>query len=594
MISSGFWSSCAAFGSSACLIAQDRTVSHADLARIADDWALRARTLLPPGLDRPLVALEMTASVVTVAAYLGCLRASWPVILLAPGQGDASGSILSTYGPNLVQRADGGSPDLSDPRPCPMDADLAMLLSTSGTTGAVKLVRLSGRNIHSNALAIADYLEIGAQDTAITTLPLHYSYGMSVLNSYLAAGARLVLTEESVTADSFWAQARGAGVTSLALEPTQFELLDKIGFQRATLPSLRYVTQAGGRLDPILAQRFAHAAPAEGCQLVIMYGQTEASPRIADMASASNCPTMLFGSFGYGNIGDEAVPSAFGRMACAAGEDLTVLPVSRFAKAPMPDIVYMGDAVRMDRSSLSGRTVFLSGGGIVEPHSNSCLNRLAELRRQTAPFDIQPFAISCEPGVTFGFRERRRLRRLLRGLPEVLVRDEVSQRALESIFQDVPVRVIGDIVLWLEGEALPGQYARDLPERYIAVSLASIWDDEAFFSWVAAELAQISRRLDATILLVPISNAVGDDVAQHRRLCRILDQDFGARAQLFDSTAILFPSRNGSPKSMAGLLWSCRPGCMVASSPMRARHPSSASAITPSFKASPEPSDGKT
>lgn len=281
MISSGFWSSCAAFGSSACLIAQDRTVSHADLARLADDWALRARTLLPPGLDRPLVALEMTASVGTVAAYLGCLRASWPVILLAPGQGDASGSILSTYGPNLVQRADGGSPALSDPRPCPMDADLAMLLSTSGTTGAVKLVRLSGRNIHSNALAIADYLEIGAQDTAITTLPLHYSYGMSVLNSYLAAGARLVLTEESVTADGFWAQARGAGVTSLALVPTQFELLDKIGFQRATLPSLRYVTQAGGRLDPILAQRFAHAARAEGWQLVIMYGQTEASPRIA-------------------------------------------------------------------------------------------------------------------------------------------------------------------------------------------------------------------------------------------------------------------------------------------------------------------------
>ncbi len=285
------------------------------------------------------------------------------------------------------------------------------------------------------------------------------------------------------------------------------------------------------------------------------------------MASASNCPTMLFGSFGYGNIGDEAVPSAFGRMACAAGEDLTVLPVSRFAKAPMPDIVYMGDAVRMDRSSLSGRTVFLSGGGIIEPHSNSCLNRLAELRRQTAPFDIQPFAISCEPGVTFGFRERRRLRRLLQGLPEVLVRDEVSQRALESIFQDVPVRVIGDIVLWLEGEALPGQYARDLPERYIAVSLASIWDDEAFFSWVAAELAQISRRLDATILLVPISNAVGDDVAQHRRLCRILDQDFGARAQLFDFHGDPFPKPEWIAEiyGRASLVMSSRlHGCVIA------------------------------
>lgn len=284
MISSGFWSSCDAFGASPCLIARDGTVSHADLARIADDWVLRARILLPPGLGRPLVALEMTASVGAIAAYLGCLRAGWPVILLAPGQGEpdaASAPILSSYGPNLVQQAHDDMPRLFNPRPCPMDPQLAVLLSTSGTTGAVKLVRLSAGNIQSNALSIAEYLEIGAQDAAITTLPLHYSYGMSVLNSYLAAGARLVLTGDSVTSDGFWSQARAAGVTSLALVPTQFELLEKIGFQRATLPSLRYVTQAGGRLDPILAQTFARAAQAEGWRLVIMYGQTEASPRIA-------------------------------------------------------------------------------------------------------------------------------------------------------------------------------------------------------------------------------------------------------------------------------------------------------------------------
>lgn len=284
MVSSGFWLSCDAFGASPCLIVQDGSVSYSRLARIAEDWVQRARTLLPPDLDRPLVALEMTASVEAVAAYLGCLRAGWPVILLAPGQGGPrqdAGSILSIYGPNLVQQAGGGIPRLADPRPCPMDPRLAVLLSTSGTTGATKLVRLSAGNIQANALAISEYLGIGASDAAITTLPLHYSYGMSVLNSYLAKGARIVLTEESVTADSFWTLARAAGVTSLALVPTQFELLDKIGFSRRTLPSLRYVTQAGGRLDPNLAQSFARAAQAEGWQLVIMYGQTEASPRIA-------------------------------------------------------------------------------------------------------------------------------------------------------------------------------------------------------------------------------------------------------------------------------------------------------------------------
>lgn len=251
---------------------------------MADEWLYKARSLLPQDIDRPLVALEMEASADTIAAYLGCLRGGWPVILLAPGQGkpDGSpGSILSTYRPNLVQQVGRNGPDMRDPSPCPMDPQLAVLLSTSGTTGATKLVRLSGRNIHANAVAIVDYLGISPLDTAITTLPLHYSYGMSVLNSYLAAGARLVLTEESVNSDLFWAQARDAGVTSLALVPTQFELLEKIGFNRARLPSLRYVTQAGGRLDPLLAQSFARAARNEGWELVIMYGQTEASPRIA-------------------------------------------------------------------------------------------------------------------------------------------------------------------------------------------------------------------------------------------------------------------------------------------------------------------------
>lgn len=276
---------------------------------------------------------------------------------------------------------------------------------------------------------------------------------------------------------------------------------------------------------------------------------------------------MLFGSFGYGNIGDEAVPNAFMHMARAAGKDLNVLPVSRFAKAPMPDIVYRDDMARLKDADLSGRTFFLSGGGIVEPHEHSCLNRLAELRGKTAPFRIQPFAVSCEPGVRFGFRERRRVRQLLQGLPEVLVRDEISQRALERIFHDAPVRVIGDIVLWLEAEPLPERHAGDLPERYVAVSLASVWNDSEFFGWMAAELAEISRRLDATILLVPISNAVGDDMVQHRALCETLTGDFKVPAQVFDFRDEPFPKPEWIAEiyGRASLVVSSRlHGCVIA------------------------------
>ena len=82
--------------------------------------------------------------------------------------------------------------------------DLALLLSTSGTTGSPKLVRLSRANVASNAAAIADYLALTPADRAITALPLHYSYGLSVLHSHLVAGASVVLAGLSVVDECFW------------------------------------------------------------------------------------------------------------------------------------------------------------------------------------------------------------------------------------------------------------------------------------------------------------------------------------------------------------------------------------------------------
>ena len=132
-----------------------------------------------------------------------------------------------------------------------------MLASTSGSTGSPKLVRLSRENLLSNAVAIGDYLELGTADRAITTLPLHYCYGLSVVNSHLVAGASLRLTERSVVDDAFWLDFAEAGATSFAGVPYTFDMLDAAGFAERELPTLRYITQAGGRLDPERARRFA-------------------------------------------------------------------------------------------------------------------------------------------------------------------------------------------------------------------------------------------------------------------------------------------------------------------------------------------------
>lgn len=78
---------------------------------------------------------------------------------------------------------------------------LALLLSTSGSTGSPKLVRLSVRNLQANAESIAQYLQITAKERPITSLPMEYTYGLSVINSHILRGASLLLTDRTFPAN---------------------------------------------------------------------------------------------------------------------------------------------------------------------------------------------------------------------------------------------------------------------------------------------------------------------------------------------------------------------------------------------------------
>jgi acyl-CoA synthetase (AMP-forming)/AMP-acid ligase II len=278
-----FWESLEAGGDRIALIAEHEVLSYSGLVQRIVRFAEKLRSRLPDTLPRPLILLEATHELDSIVAYLACLRAGWPVILVAEGQGSLANGIASTYQPNVVFQRDGGDwkATLASLEPAAMHAELAVLLSTSGTTGAAKLVRLSAANLQANASAIATYLELSPADRTITTLPYHYSYGMSVLHTHLLAHASLVLTAASLVDAEFWSLARRHEVTSLALVPTQFELLEKISLSKEHLPTLRYITQAGGKLDPRLAADFAQRARADGFKLFIMYGQTEAGPRMS-------------------------------------------------------------------------------------------------------------------------------------------------------------------------------------------------------------------------------------------------------------------------------------------------------------------------
>lgn len=272
-----FWDNLQSFGQNTALVLKgDVPVSYADLARLADEFAER----LPPG--RQLMVLQACNSLEAITAYLGCMRHRHPVILLGP-EALKDKRIVNVFQPNFLyhHEHDGWHLEHLNPEPADCSQDLAVLLSTSGTTGDPKLVRLSQTNIDSNARSIATYLELDADERAITTLHFYYSYGMAVMNSHLSVGARIVLTDESIVSDGFWTLFQSCRATSLALVPYQFEYLDRIDFRNMDLPSLGYITQAGGRLSADKIETYGRLAQARRWRLFVMYGQTEASPRIS-------------------------------------------------------------------------------------------------------------------------------------------------------------------------------------------------------------------------------------------------------------------------------------------------------------------------
>lgn len=162
----------------------------------------------------------------------------------------------------------------------PLYDRLGLLLTTSGSTGSPKLVRQSYENILDNARAIVNYLELDATERPITTLPMNYTYGLSIINSHLLVGATLLLTEKTLMQKEFWHFFKEAEATSFGGVPYTYEMLDRLRFSRMDLPSLRTMTQAGGKLLPELHEKFATYAQENGKKFVVMYGQCEATARM--------------------------------------------------------------------------------------------------------------------------------------------------------------------------------------------------------------------------------------------------------------------------------------------------------------------------
>jgi long-chain acyl-CoA synthetase len=246
---------------------------------------------------RKLVFLLCSNDINCLVAYLAALR-SKHVVALINAQLDPAllQRLIGAYSPDVIA-GDVGFPLINYERMecdesieirCSVtgsrrvfDEHTAVLLSTSGSTGSAKFARLSYEAIASNAAAISQYLQLSSQERAPTMQPMAYSYGMSVINSHLHVGASVWLTNLSVMEKAFWQQLNELRCTSISGVPYTYQILRRLGFERMELPHLQTMTQAGGRLEEKLVDYFDQVARSQRKAFFVMYGQTEASPRMS-------------------------------------------------------------------------------------------------------------------------------------------------------------------------------------------------------------------------------------------------------------------------------------------------------------------------
>ncbi|MBM9605739.1 class I adenylate-forming enzyme family protein [Desulfopila inferna] len=161
--------------------------------------------------------------------------------------------------------------------------NIAQIIYTSGTTGHPKGVMLSHRNLTANTSSIIEYLGLTENDRVMAVLPFFYSYGNSVMLTHIAAGGSLVVNQSFVYPNLILDQMAKEKVTGLSGVPSTFAiLLHRSAAKEYSFSHLRYLTQAGAPMSPKLAKQLHQLFPQS--EIFIMYGQTEASPRLSYLA----------------------------------------------------------------------------------------------------------------------------------------------------------------------------------------------------------------------------------------------------------------------------------------------------------------------
>ena len=180
---------------------------------------------------------------------------------------------------------------------------IAEIIFTSGSTASPKGVMLTHNNIIANTDSIIKYLNINENDRIMVVLPFFYCYGLSLLHTHIRVGGQLVMNNNFIFLTSTINNLNDYQCTGFAGVPSHFQILLRKTelFKNTEFPYLRYMTQAGGKLQNAFILEFTESFPS--ISLFVMYGQTEATARLSYLP-----PELLktkLGSIGKGIPGVE-------------------------------------------------------------------------------------------------------------------------------------------------------------------------------------------------------------------------------------------------------------------------------------------------